>query len=53
MCGRWQMSIFSGLEDIVEQNHPLAPKDAIPAEIELSDDDLDMVAGGAASIVSR
>lgn len=33
-------------------NHPLAPADAIPAEIELSDEDLDMVAGGAASIGS-
>lgn len=25
MCGRWQMTIFNGLEEIVEQDHPLAP----------------------------
>ncbi len=25
MCGRWQMSIFNGFEEIVEQDHPLAP----------------------------
>ena len=25
MCGRWRMSIFSGFEEIVEQDHPLAP----------------------------
>ena len=25
MSGRWQMSIFSGYEEIVERNHPLAP----------------------------
>jgi UDP-N-acetylmuramate dehydrogenase len=25
MCGRWQMSIFDGLTEIVEQNHVMAP----------------------------
>ena len=25
MCGRWRMSIFSGFEEIIEQDHPLAP----------------------------
>jgi mersacidin/lichenicidin family type 2 lantibiotic len=28
-------------------SHPLAPADAIPAELELSDEDLDAVAGGS------